>query len=123
MARKTYGAPDGIPEGSNFTIEAILETNGIQDSVAHTSSATLTLSVSDSVLNATVPLLSAEATDSYLGASAVVKWEITSSQSSGWEAGTYLGDIRATTSSGGGNTVVTYFPIAMQIRAATDTGI
>ena len=113
-----WGDPEGIPEGSDFRLEAVLTRNGAKDSAVLSTSATYTLQISDSVLNGGVALLTDEASDSVsvVGSGTLVAWEITDAQSSGWEAGTYGGDIKVTDTTG----AIAYFPITMKVRTATD---
>ena len=114
MARKVFGAPDGIPEGSDFTLESTLKLNGITDTGRVTSSGTYTITVSDSLLNGGVALLSA-LTGSFSTATisgGLATWTITDTQSSGWEAGSYLGDIKLTDS----GSLISYFAVTLLVR-------
>lgn len=107
-----WGAPNGIPEGSDFTLEAKLTRGGALDTASVTSSGTFTLTVSDSVLNAGIALLTAEAVDAFTTATGLAVWNITDAQSSGWEAGTYNGDIRLVDSGG----TISYWPVSLIVR-------
>ncbi len=113
-----WGEPDGIPEGSDFRLEAVLTRNGASDSGTINSSGTFTLTVSDSVLNAGTALLTDEASDStsLITAGTLVAWEITDTQSSAWEAGTYNGDIKLSDSAAS----ITFWPIRLTVRTARD---
>ena len=114
MARKIFGTPDGIPEGSDFTLEVTFTLNGITDTGRVTSSGTYSITVSDSILNGGTALLSA-LTGSFSTATisgGLATWTITDTQSSGWEAGTYLGDIKLSDS----GSLITYWPVSMLIR-------
>ena len=115
MPRQAWGEPDGIPEGSDFTLEAKLTVNGVTDTTRVTSSGTFTLTISDSVLNGGTALLSDEASDSKSN-TGLIKWAITDTQSSAWEAGTYFGDIKCVDS----GSLITYWPVSIKIRAAKD---
>lgn len=116
MTRKIWGLPDGVPEGSDFTLEAVLTVNGALNTSLVTSSGTFTLTVSDSVLNGGTALLSDEASDSFTTATGLVKWAIADTQSSAWEAGTYDGDIKLVDSGG----IITYWPVALKVREVRD---
>lgn len=113
-----WGFPDGIPEGSDFALEGVLTLNGAKDSDLVTSSGTYTLSVQSSVLNGGTALLTDEGSDStsVIGSGTKVRWEITDTQSSAWEAGEYPGDIRLVDSGGS----ITYWAVTIKIRAAID---
>lgn len=114
--RQVWGQPLGIPEGTDFTLEAILTIAGQVDTARVSASATITLTVSDSVLNGGTALLSDEASDSFTKAAGLVKWNITDTQSSGWEPGTYDGDIKSVDSNG----AITMWPVGLQTREARD---
>ncbi len=116
--RQIWGWPDGIPEGSDFRLESVLTLNGAKSSQLVTSSGTYTLTISDSVLNGGTALLTDEASDSttLVNAGTRVAWEITDAQSSGWEAGTYKGDIKLVDSGG----KITYWPVTYISREARD---
>ncbi len=111
-----WGGPYGIPEGSDFTLEAKLTRNGALDTAGVTGSGTITLTISDSILNAGVALLTDEAADSFTEATGLAVWNITDTQSSGWAAGTYGGDIKLVDSGG----TITYWPVSMVVRTARD---
>ena len=115
MTRQVWGFPDGIPEGSDFTLEAKLTVNGVTDTTRVTSSGTFTLTFSDSVLNGGVDLLTDETSDSKSN-TGLIKWNITDAQSSGWEAGTYDGDVKCVDS----GSLITYWPVGIVIREARD---
>lgn len=117
--RRRWGEPFGVPEGSDFRLEAILRSAGALDTVNFTSSGTVTLSVSDSVLNGGVALLTDVAASSFNPATGLVKFAVTQSTSDGWEAGDYNGDIKHNTSSTGTSQNM-YFQTGLKIRAATD---
>ncbi len=114
--RAIWGEPVGIPEGSHFYLQTSLKMNGINDTVNVTSSGTYTLTVQDSVLNGGTALLSSEASDSKLATNngLSVAWDITNTQSAGWEAGEYPGDIKCVDSGGS----ISYWPVTMKIRSA-----
>lgn len=110
--RQHWGGDLGIPEGSDFTLEAKLTVNGVTDTSRVTSSGTFTLWISDSVLNGGTALLSNEAADSVATTTGVVKWEITDAQSSGWEGGLYNGDVKGVDSASN----ILIWPVSIRIR-------
>ena len=116
VERQAWGEPLGIPEGSDFRLEAKLTVHGATDTSRVTSSGTFTPTVSDSVLNGGVALLTDEASDSKTTATGLVAWEITDTQSSGWEAGTYNGDVKGVSSAG----TILYWPVTLKVREARD---
>lgn len=113
VQRITWGGELGVPEGSDFTLEATLQQNGATDSSA-LSSATVTVSLSDTHIGGSTTILSDRGTDSFNGVKAV--WDITDSQSSGWAAKTYHGDIKAVLSGG----EIRYWPVALRTRSVVD---
>lgn len=110
--RQAWGEPLGIPEGTDFTLEAKLTVHGATDTSRVTSSGTFTLWVSDSVLNGGTPLLTNETSDSVVTATGVVKWNITDAQSSGWAAGLYNGDVKLVDSGG----FILAWPVSLRVR-------
>ena len=104
-----------IPEGSDFTLEATFTLNGISDTGRVTSSGAYTITVSDSILNGGTALLSAVSAtfSTAVVTKGLATWTITDTQSSGWEAGTYDGDIKLTDS----GSLLTYFPISLVVRS------
>lgn len=114
--RMTWGGNTGVPEGSDFDLVAQVTLNGALPSGLLTSSGTWTLTVSDSVLNAGVALLTDRASDSFATTTGKARWSITDSQSSAWEAGVYGGDIKLVDSGG----IITYWPISMKVRGVKD---
>lgn len=116
MTRIAWGEPDGVPEGSDFALEALLTVNGATNTGFVTSSGTFTLTVQDSVLNGGVALLTDRTSDSVTTSIGKVRWEITDSQSSAWEAGTYQGDIKCVDS----GTIITYWPVSLKVRSVKD---
>ena len=115
MARKIFGSPDGIPEGSDFTLESTFILNGITDTGRVTSSGTYSITVSDSILNGGTALLSAlnGTFSTAVIAGGLATWTITDAQSSGWEAGTYGGDIKLSDS----GSLLSYFPVTVIVRS------
>jgi hypothetical protein len=105
-----------VPVGSDFTLEAVLTLDGALSPSRVTSSGTFRLTVSDSVLNGGSALLTDRLSDSVTASAGLVKWNITDSQSSGWEAGTYDGDIKLVDSGG----TITYWPVSLKVRAVKD---
>ena len=113
-SRKSWAVPFGVAEGSDFKLAATILNQGAVSSASFTSSGTWTVTISDSVLNGGVALLTAEASDSFTTATGLVEWSITDTQSAGWAAGTYNGDIKVVDS----GALVTYFPISLKVREA-----
>ena len=114
--RRAWSAPLGIPEGTDFTLEATLTVNGANNTSTVTSSGAYALTVSDSVLNGGVALLTAQAGtfSTSVISTGLATWAITDALSSGWEAGTYTGDIKLTASGG----LISQFPISLTVREA-----
>lgn len=118
MPRQAWGEPGGIPQQSDFTLEAVLTINGVISPSVATSSGTYSLTVQDSTLNGGIALLdsvNASAGD-IVPSAGFVKWTVTHEQSSGWEAGTYEGDIRLEDSGGS----ITYWPVTLKVRSVKD---
>ena len=113
-SRKSWAVPFGVAEGSDFKLAATILNQGAVSSASFTSSGTWTVTISDSVLNGGVALLNAEASDSFTTATGLAEWSITDTQSAGWAAGTYNGDIKVVDS----GALVTYFPISLKVREA-----
>jgi hypothetical protein len=113
-SRKSWAVPFGVAEGSDFKLAATILNQGAVSSASFTSSGTWTVTISDSVLNGGVALLTAEASDSFTTATGLAEWSITDTQSAGWAAGTYNGDIKVVDS----GALVTYFPISLKVREA-----
>ena len=116
MPRQLWGGTDGVPEGSDFTLEALLTVSGATDTSVTTSSGTYTLTISDSALNAGVDLLTDEASDTFNTTTFITGWNITDTQSSSWEAGVYNGDIKLVDSGG----LIRYWPVSMKVRSSKD---
>ena len=114
VERQQWGQPLGIPEGSDFALEAKLTVHGALSSRV-TSSGTFTLNVGDAVLNGGVELLNSQ-TGSMVTLTGVATFTITDATSSGWEAGTYNGDIKGVDS----GSLVLYWPVSLKIRDASD---
>ena len=113
VQRKMWGGELGIPEGSDFTLEADLLQHGATDTGA-LAGATVTLSLSDTWSGGTTTILTDEATDSFNGSRAV--WNITDSQSDGWSEKEFRGDIKAVLSGG----EIRYWPVALKVRSVVD---
>ena len=115
MPRQAWGEPDGVPAQSDFTLEAILTLDGVVSPSVATSSGTISLTVQDSALNNGVALFDGRAASSgdFVAATGFIKWTVTHDQSSGWEAGTYPGDIKLVDSGGS----VTYWPVSLKVRS------
>ena len=105
-----------MPEGSDFKLEAVLTQNGTLDTATINAAGTVVLTVSDSVLNSGVALLTDEATDSFTTDTGLAEWAITDTQSNGWASGTYNGDIKLTDTSG----LVHYWPVSLKVRDVRD---
>ena len=115
MTRQVWGAQDGVPEGSDFSLEAILTVNDTLAPAQVTSSGVFTLSIENTVQPIT-PLLVDELSDVVSASLGLVKWNITAVQSSGWPAGSFNGDIRLVDSGGS----ITYWPVSLRIRSVID---
>ena len=113
FTRKAWGQPLGVPEGGDFSLHATMLRSGAVDSTAYTSSGTWALTVSDSVLNGGTALLSGETSDSFSKNTGIAEWSITDTQSNGWAAGTYNGDIKLVDS----GSLVHYFPVSLKVRS------
>ena len=115
VSRKSWTAPFGVAEGSDFSLVATVLNKGAVDAVNFTDSGTWTLTVSDSVLNGGTALLSAQAaSSSFVKLTGKATWNITDTISNGWATGTYNGDIKVVDS----GALVTYFPISLKVREA-----
>ncbi len=115
MARQRWGDPDGVPEGSDVTLEAVLTVNGVVAPAQVTSSGAFSLSIENTVQPLS-PLLDDETSDSVTASSGLVRWNITAAQTAGWPPGTFNGDIKLVDSGG----TVTYWPVSMMVRSVVD---
>ncbi len=109
MTRSIWGGPDGVPAGADLSLEAVLTIDGAVNPSQVTSSGTFSLSIGSS-------LLIDEAADAVTSSDGLVKWDITSIQSSPWVAGTHEGDIKLVDSGG----AVSYWPVSLQVRKVVD---
>lgn len=115
MVRQAWGDPNGVPEGSDFSLEAVLTVNDVIAPSQVTSSGAFTLSV-ENTIQPILPLLTDEASDAVNGSLGLVRWDITAVQSTDWPAGTFNGDVKLVDS--GGST--TYWPVSLRIRSVID---
>ena len=115
MARQAWGDPDGIPEGSDFSLEAVLTVNGALTPSQVTSSGAFTLSIENTVVPV-LPIFTDEASDVVNASLGLVRWNITALQSAAWPAGTFDGDIKLVDSGG----LITYWPVSLRIRSVID---
>lgn len=115
MPRQLWGEPDGIPEGSDVSLEAVLTVNGVIAPAKVTSSGTYTLSIENTV-QPVVPILADETSDAFTASSGLVRWDITAAQSALWPAGTFNGDIKLVDSGG----AITYWPVTLKVRKVID---
>lgn len=115
MVRQTWGEPDGMAEGSDVALEAVLNVDGTVDPARVTSSGAITLSVENTV-QVFSPLLVDEPCDAFTPGTGRARWNITSLQSGGWPTGTFDGDIKLIDSAG----AVTYWPISLKVRSVID---
>ena len=112
-----FGGKAGIPEGSAFVMESVLLVDGNTDSGNVTSSGTVTVTVSDSVLNAGVDLLTDKSAASLTQTTGLAVFKVTQAESSGWESGTYNGDVKYP-SRNASRTI--YWPLKLTVREARD---
>jgi len=101
--RRIWGAPQGIPEGSDFNLVAELTVNGVD--VFPSSSGSEVLSLRDST----------DTTGSVFRAT----WTITDAVSNGWASDSailYHGDIRVTDSAA----LIHYYPVGLLMRSVLD---
>ncbi len=115
MSRQSWGDPDAIPEGSDVSLEAVLTVNGAISPSQITSSGTFTVSIENTVLPIQT-ILTDELSDAVIASAGLVRWDITSAQTSGWPAGTFDGDIKLVDSGG----TITYWPVSLRIRSVVD---
>jgi len=123
-ARRVWGDPNGVPEGSDFDLVAELTLNGVSDSAA-LGGGTFVLSLRDSTDSSASLILTDEATDSTLMGTAALgfgvrcRWQITDTQSNAWASDSTIvfhGDIRGTESGG----AVHYWPTGLVVRSVLD---
>ena len=120
--RYVWGEPDGIPEGSNFRLEAELLMNGVNDTAVGL--ATIVLNLRDANNSAATTILIDEATDSVLTTGQYIRaaWDIGNVQSNGWATDSnvlYHGNIRATMAAG--DTRIFYWPVGLLMTPVLDT--
>ncbi len=115
MARQVWGEPDGIAAGSDVSLEAILTVDGAIVPSQVTSSGIYTLSV-ENLVQPLQTILIDEPNDAVTASSGLVRWDITSVQSSSWSAGTFNGDIKLVDSGGS----ITYWPVSLRVRSVVD---
>ncbi len=115
MARQIWGESEGIPEGSDVSLEAMLTVDGAISPSLVTSSGTYSLSVENGAQPLS-PLLTDEPSDSVTASSGLVRWNLTAVQTDSWPAGTFNGDIKLVDSGG----TVTYWPVSLRVRSVVD---
>ena len=121
-ARRVWGDPNGVPEGSDFDLVAELTLNGVSDSAA-LGGGTFVLSLRDSTDSSASLILTDEATDSTSTGSGSYgircRWQIADTQSNAWASDSAIvfhGDIRGTESGGS----VHYWPAGLVVRPVLD---
>ena len=115
----TIGGSTGVPEGATFVLETVLLIDGNTDSGHITSSGTVSLTVSDSVLNAGTALITDKASTTFTQGTGLALFKITNTESNGWESGTYNGDVKYASDSGGTSRSF-YWPLKLTVREARD---
>lgn len=118
--RYIWGWPDGIPEGSDFRLQAELTINGIRDTTLE--GGTYVLNLRDANNSAATTILIDRATSTTDSAAPFyrVTWDIEDSISNGWAADSatlYHGDIRGTLA----DLRVMYWPVGLLMRPVLDT--
>ncbi len=115
MTRQVWGDPDGVPAGSDISLEAVLTVDGALAPSQVTSSGIYTVSV-DNTVQPLQTILTDEPSDLVTASAGLVRWNITSAQTSSWSAGTFDGDIKLVDSGG----TITYWPVSLKIRNVVD---
>ena len=111
MATNIWGAPNGVPAGADVLLEAVLTIDGAVHASQVTSSGSVTLSV-----GTVAAQLTDESADAVTSSTGLVRWNITSAQTSSWTAGVHDGDIKLVDSGG----TVTFWPVSLQVRSVID---
>ena len=117
--RRIWGAPQGIPEGSDFSLVAELTVNGVD--VFPSSSGSEVLSLRDSTDTSASLILTdaASASTDTTGSVFRATWTITDAVSNGWASDSailYHGDIRVTDSAA----LIHYYPGGLLMRSVLD---
>ena len=119
--RRIWGAPQGIPEGSDFNLVAELTVNGVD--VFPSSSGSEVLSLRDSTDTSASLILTdaASASTDTTGSVFRATWTITDAVSNGWASDSailYHGDIKVTDSSA--SELIHYYPVGLLMRSVLD---
>ena len=117
--RRIWGAPQGIPEGSDFSLVAELTVNGVD--VFPSSSGSEVLSLRDSTDTSASLILTdaASASTDTTGSVFRATWTITDAVSNGWASDSailYHGDIRVTDTAA----LIHYYPVGLLMRPVLD---
>ena len=117
--RRIWGAPQGIPEGSDFSLVAELTVNGVD--VFPSSSGSEVLSLRDSTDTSASLILTdaASASTDITGSVFRATWTITDAVSNGWASDSailYHGDIKVTDSAA----LIHYYPVGLLMRSVLD---
>ncbi len=117
--RRIWGAPQGIPEGSDFSLVAELTVNGVD--VFPSSSGSEVLSLRDSTDTSASLILTdaASASTDTTGSVFRATWTITDAVSNGWASDSailYHGDIKVTDSAA----LIHYYPVGLLMRSVLD---
>ena len=117
--RRIWGVPQGIPEGSDFSLVAELTVNGVD--VFPSSSGSEVLSLRDSTDTSASLILTdaASASTDTTGSVFRATWTITDAVSNGWASDSailYHGDIRVTDSAA----LIHYYPVGLLMRPVLD---
>ncbi len=115
MPRQVWGEPDAVPVGSDVTLEAVLMVDGAISPTRITSSGVYSVSIENTSLPVQ-PILTDELSDAVTASSGLIRWDITSAQTSSWPAGIFGGDIKLVDSGG----KITYWPVSLRIRSVID---
>ena len=117
--RRIWGAPQGIPEGSDFSLVAELTVNGVNDTKLYGGTNVLSLrnstDTSDSLILTDLVSSAANITSPIFR----VTWDITDATSNGWASDSaivYHGDIKVTDSAAR----IHYYPVGLLMRSVLD---
>ena len=117
--RRIWGAPQGIPEGSDFSLVAELTVNGVNDTKLYGGTNVLSLrnstDTSDSLILTDLVSSAANITSPIFR----VTWDITDATSNGWASDSaivYHGDIKVTDSAA----LIHYYPVGLLMRSVLD---
>ncbi len=115
MTRQIWGDPDGIPEGSDVALEAVLTVDGAIAPSQVTSSGIYSVSIENTV-QPLQTILTDELSDVVTSSLGLVRWDITAVQTASWPMGTFDGDIKLVDSGGS----ITYWPVSLRVRSVID---